>query len=286
MSLSARVPAGADTYKYVPEIFLNLVIEAAKSKLVAWDALNTQWTSGMVKGDTFYFPKSNAVTATEVVVGTKGSALDPFATAAVTLTVNQWYEAPVDIDYMTKLQTQAQMEQSAVAEAAYAIAKKMDTTANTLYSALGGSAYPNADTGDALTDDILLALKLALDEADVPMDGNRSLIVDPSGLSDMLKIDKLVAATYSAAGGNIKNGIIGQSVYGCTVRVTNNLTAASTGAYGAMIHKNAIAGLAQIEKAWRKEFEELHQTRFQSEALWGVVEVQDTFGKAFFTRHA
>ena len=73
-------------------------------------------------------------------------------------------------------------------------------------------------------------------------------------------------------------------LYGCTFRMTNNLTAATTGAYGVMMHKTAIIGVAQIEKAWRKVFEELHQTRFHSEALWGVLEARDTFGACFYTR--
>jgi len=53
-----------------------------------------------------------------------------------------------------------------------------------------------------------------------------------------------------------------------------------------MLHKRAIASVAQIQNAWVKEFEELHQRRYHSEALWGVVEVQDTFGVPFFTRKA
>jgi len=51
-----------------------------------------------------------------------------------------------------------------------------------------------------------------------------------------------------------------------------------------MYHKNAIASKVQIDKAWRKEFEELHETRIQAEALWGASEAQDTFGVPFFTR--
>jgi hypothetical protein len=53
-----------------------------------------------------------------------------------------------------------------------------------------------------------------------------------------------------------------------------------------MLHKNAIAGKAQIEKSWKKEFEELHLTLYNAEALWGVIEAQDSFGVALITRHA
>jgi len=287
MALSDRVPAGADTNKFVPKLYCQRVIDAAKKELVAWDAISSEWRNDLVKGNILYIPKTNAITATEVVVGTKGTSLNPFATGAVTLTINQWYEAPVDIDYMTLRQTQADIEGEAAREAAYAIDVQMDTSVCTLFSSLGGystSAY-GAD-GQTLTDDILIYLKETLDEADVPMvTGDRSLICDPSSLADILKIDKLVAADYVKIGA-VTNGIIGHSIYGCTVRVTNNLVAVSagTGSYGCMLHKRAIASAAQIDTAWVKEYEDLHLRRYHSESLWGVIEAQDTFGIPYFTR--
>jgi len=281
----ARIPSGADTYKFIPEIWSTRVEEAIKSDLVCWDAIDSSWQTQLKKGDTLYIPKTNTVTATEITIGTKGSSLNPFNTAAVTLTVNQYYEAPVDIDYTTKFQTQAAMETYAVKEGSYAIAVAMDTYINTLFYSLGGyttSAY-GAD-GQTLTDDILLYMVETLDEAGVPRDGNRSLILDPSGLVDMLKIDKFISANYVALGA-VTNGNVGKSpIYGCNVKVTNNLLAATTGAYGCLLHKRAIGAVAQIEKGWRKEYEDLHTTRYQSEALWGAVEVNDSFGIPFYTR--
>ena len=287
MALSARVPSGADTNKFVPKLYCQRVIDAAKKELVAWDAISSEWRNDLVKGNILYIPKTNVVTATEVAVGTKADSLNPFATGAVTLTIDQWYEAPVDIDYMTLRQTQADMEGAAAREAAYAIDVQMDTSVCTLFSSLGGystSAY-GAD-GQTLTDDILIYLKETLDESDVPMvTADRSLICDPSSLADILKIDKLVAADYVKIGA-VANGIIGHSVYGCTVRVTNNLVAVSagTGSYGCMLHKRAIASAAQIDTAWVKEYEDLHLRRYHSESLWGVIEAQDTFGIPYFTR--
>jgi hypothetical protein len=256
-----------------------------KKNLVCWDAFDTSWEKELTKGATLDLPVTNHVTATEVVIGTKGSALDPFATAGKQITVAYYYEAPVDIGYMTKRQTQSDMESVAVGEAAYAIGVTMDTSVATLFSTLNSSSVYGSD-GQTLSDDILLAIKETLDEADVPMDSDRSLIIDPSGLVDILKIDKFVAAEYGKMA-DVSNGKVGRSpIYGCMVRVTNNLVAASTGAYAVMAHKKAIAGAAQIQKSWKKEFEELHETRYQSEALWGVGEVRDNFGVPFYTRKA
>ena len=285
MALTARVPSTAATNLFVPALYCQRVIDAAKSELVAWDAISSEWRNDLVKGNILYIPKTNTVVATEVVVGTKGTALNPMNTTGVTLTIDKWFEAPVDIDYMTLKQTQVDAEDIAVTEAAYAVRKQIDSSVCALFSSLGGYATAAYGTdGQTLSDDILLYLKETLDEADVPMvTADRSLIVDPSGLVDMLKIDKLVAADYVKIGA-VVNGIIGHSVYGCMLRVTNNLTAATTGAYGCMLHRRTIASAAQIDTAWVKEYEDLHLRRYQSEALWGVIEAQDTFGIPFYTR--
>ena len=285
MALTSRTPTTLVTNLFVPAIYSNKVIEAAKSQLVAFDCINSEWASGMKKGNIFYIPKTNVVSATEVVVGTKASATNPMATTGITLTINQWYEAPVDIEDMSAFQTQTAAEDYASTEAAYAVNVKMDTSVCTLFTALSSSSIQGAD-GQTMTDDILLAVKEGLDEANVPMDGKRYLIVDPSALTDMMKIDKFIQNDYVNKGA-VTNGIIGNSpIYGCQVRVTNNLVAATTGAYAAMLHKNALAAKAQIHKAWTSEYKELHQTRYQAEALWGVIEAQTTFGKCFYTRHA
>lgn len=287
MSLTARVPANADTNLFIPKLYCNRVIEAAKKDLVAWDAISSEWRDDLVLGNILYIPKTNVVSAGEVIVGTKRAALDPLATTGVTLTINQWYEAPIDIDYMTIRQTQANVEELATTESTYAIKLEMDSYVCDLFSTLGGySATAYGSDGQTLNDDILLYCKETLDEYDVPMVlADRSIIIDPSGLVDMLKIDKLVSADYSKMGA-ITNGIIGNSVYGCKVRVTNDLTISegTVGSYGVMLHKKAIASAAQIDTAWVKEYEDLHLRRYQAEALWGATVAQAYFGIPFYTR--
>jgi hypothetical protein len=285
MGLSARTPTTTKTNLFIPALYSNKTEEAVKDELVAWGAIDTSWQSELVKGDILYITKSNTVTASEVVVGTKATALNPLNTTGVTLTINQWYEAPVDIDYMSIRQRGADPEKVASVEAGHAIKEIIDTSVCTLFSSLGGystSAY--GSDGQTLTDDILVYLMETLDESNVPRDGNRSLIIDPSGVADMIKIDKFIANQYVNIGA-VNNGVIGNSpIYGCTVRVTNNLVAATTGNYACMLHKKAIAGAAQIQNAWTKEYEDLHQRRYSVEALWGVIELNNSFGIPFFSR--
>lgn len=287
MTLSARVPAGADTAGFIPEIWAQQTVDEAQKKLVCLDATDHTWTIGKGKGDTVNIGVINHVTATEVVVGTKAASLDPATGSKLQLVMNQWYEAPIDIDDMTMRQAQIDWGAKARAEAEYSVRVQLDSSVAALFSALNatGTGVQGTD-GAEITDDLLIDIKELLDEADAP-DDDRFLILDPSGIADMLKYDKFIAAAY-VSDRPVENGQIARShpIYGCQVRKTNNLTAASTGAYAVMMHRSAIASAIQIETPWMKEFKELHNTRFQFEALWGVKEIRDTFGIPFYTRKA
>jgi hypothetical protein len=288
MALSARIPSGADTAGFVPDIWSAKVCDAMQNNLVAWSAFETgEFRSDLKKGHTVNIPISNHVTATEIAIGTKASSLDPATGSAKTLTVSYYYEAPIDVDYMTTRQSQVDWATMVQKEAAYAIAKKMDSSLLDIVYNLGGyttSAY--GSDGQTLTDDLLLYLFQTLNEADVPIE-DRVLILDPSGVVDLLKVDKFIAAQYANNTGAVNQGVIGKSpIYACTVKMTNNLKAATTGSYAVMAHKEALIGVAQMEPSWAKEFKELHVTRYQSEALWGVAEYRDDFGIPFYTRHA
>jgi len=287
MGLTARVPSAADTAGFVPEQWSQKIIDAAENQLPCWDAFDTdRWRSDLKFGDTINIGVTNHVTATEVVVGTKASSLDIATGSKLTIVVNQWYEAPVDVDYMTLKQSQLDWPTQTQKEAAYAIAKNMDSYINSLFSSLGGystSAY--GSDGQEFTDDLMLYLFQTLREADVPWDGDVSLICDPSTLVDMLKWDKIVASQYGSIGSTVE-GKIGKNVYGAMVRVTNNLTAASTGSYGVLAHKKAIGGVSQMEPTWVKEYEDLHLRRYSAETLYGVSELRNTYGIPFYTHKA
>ena len=284
MALSARTPTGADTAGHVPEIWSQLTRDQAEKELVAWDATDHRWQVDAKLGDTVNIGVINNVTATEVVVGTKAASLDIATGTKIQLVMDQWFEAPVDIDDMTIKQSQTNWEAKARAKGEYSIGVKIDSTVCALISALNASSVQGSD-GVALTDDLLLDIMELLDEADAPRDKDRFLILDPSAVRDMLTYDKFVASQYVDSG-SVQNGRVanGHPVYGCNIRVTNNLTAATTGAYAVMMHRQAIASALQIESPWEWHYKDLHQWRFQFEALWGVKEIRDDWGIPFYTR--
>ena len=286
MSLSARTPAAADTAGFVPEIWSQLIIDAAQKELVALDATDHTWQVGKKQGDTVNIGITNHVTATEVVVGTEGTNLDIATGTKKQLVMDQWYEAVIPVDSMTMEQSQIDWAAQCRKEAEYAIRVVIDTSVCTLFSTLNSDTVKGTD-GSAITDDLLIEVKELLDEADVP-DDDRFLIVDPSVIADMMVYDKFVSSLY-VPGQPVVNGTIAKNhpIYGCSVRKTNNLVAVSggTGAYAVMMHSKAIASALQINKPYIDSYQpRKHQTFFCHEALWGVLEVRDTYGIPFYTR--
>ena len=284
MAISARIPVGLDTNKFIPEIFGKNVIVAVKNKLVVVPFVNHSYEADLVKGDTLYIPRTNTVTATEVTIGTEGVIKDPLNTTALTLSIDKYYEAPVVVDYMSRRQSQVDLIAVAEDESAYAISKKVDSTLCDLFSALSGATGYGTD-GSAITDDVLIAAVEELDEADVPEDG-RAWMFDPSCKADIMKIDKFVRSDYFASD-VIPTGGFRKDVYGAPILITNNLTVGTTGNVGAYLHKNALAAvISESLTVDRVEQPLKHQLTINTTSLWGVGELRDTFGCPILTRLA
>jgi len=284
MAISARIPSGLDTNKFIPEIWSKNVLVAVKHKLIVVPVVNHSYEKELVKGDTLYIPQTNTVTATEVTIGTEGVQKNPFNTAAVTLTIDQYFEAPVTIDYMSRRQSQVNLVDKAADESAYAISKKVESTVCDLFAALSDATGYGTD-GSAITDDVLISAVEELDEADVPAE-NRSWIFDPSCKADIMKIDKFVRSDYFAAD-VIPTGGFRKDVYGAPILITNNLTVGTTGNVGAYLHRDALAiVISENLEVDRVEQPLKHQLVLNTTSLWGVGEIRDDFGCPILTRLA
>ena len=284
MAISARIPVGLDTNKFIPELFSKNVLVAVKNKLVVVPVVNHSYEKELVMGDTLYIPQTNTVTATEVTIGTEGVIKNPYNTTAVTLTINQYYEAPVVIDYMSRRQSQVNLVSNAEVESAYAISKKVDSTLCDLFSSLSDGTGYGTD-GSAITDDVLISAVEELDEADIPEE-NRSWVFDPSCKADIMKIDKFVRSDYFASD-VVPTGGFRKDVYGAPILITNNLTVNSTGNYGAYLHRDALAVvISENLTVDRVEQPLKHQLTINTTSLWGVIELRDDFGCPILTRLA
>ena len=286
MAITGRIPTTFDTNKFIPEIFSKNVLKATKSKLVAVPCFNNSYEKDLVKGDTLYILKTNNGTAYEITNGKELPDSNAFNTTAVTLSIDQYYGAKHTIDTMTKRQSHVDVYALAEEENAYAMRKKVDSSVCALFSAGRGGSVAGTD-GSAWTDDILVAAVEYLDEADAPED-NRVWIGDPSTKADIMKIDKFVRSDYFASDA-IPTGGFRKDIYGAPLLITNNLTAVTsgTGSYGVYAHKDFI-GIAICEDlvSFVEEQKSKHQVILETDVLWGVVELRDTFGYPIYTRLA
>ena len=286
MALSARIPSGLDTNLFISKQYSRNVLAAAKNNLVVVPIVNHSYETELTRGNIIYIPVSNVVTATEVTIGTEGVQKNPYANTGVTLTINQYYEAPVTIDTMSRRQSNVDLVTGAEVESGYAISKKIDSSLCDLFTALSG-ATGYGTSGSAITDDVLISAVEELDEADVPEE-DRSWVLDPSCKADIMKIDKFVRSDYFASD-VIPTGGFRKDVYGAPILITNNLTAhtSGAGAVGAYLHKNALAvAISEDMEVDRVEQPLKHQLVINTTALWGVTELRDTFGCPILTRLA
>jgi N4-gp56 family major capsid protein len=182
---------------------------------------------------------------------------------------------------MTDLQSQGDIVTKAKDASAYAIAKKIDYICGGLFGALSGGTGYGTD-GSAITDDVIIAAVEELDEADAP-DESRVWVLDPSCKADLLKIDKFVRNDY-VKGGVIQTGQFGM-IYNAPVLISNNLTVGSTGNVGAYYQKQALAiAIEENMLSYVVEEKLKHIKTINTETLWGVLEMRDTFGCPILTR--
>jgi hypothetical protein len=266
------------TAGFIPAKFSKDVIMHTKSNLVVADSVNTTFRDDLVYGYTVTIPLFSEASTAEITPGTAITPSDSAGTPA-TLTVNKWYGVAHEISEMAKIQSFADYFGKCAQSQAYSISKKVDTDLGALFSALSSSSVYGSD-GQEFTDDIILAIVQVLDEADVPEP--RVVIGDPSTRIDILKTDKFVRNDY-VRNPVVPTGKIGD-IYNMQVKITNNLTAATTGNYGVVMHEDAI-GLVMQKSPYSQVITEdkLHHTIVQTKVIYGLGELRDTFGKAFYT---
>lgn len=295
-----RRPSDALTGELVPELWSSRVINHVRSYLCCAQVVNTTWKDQLTKGDKVYIPVSTTVSTSTVDPTTtakipSSGVTTTFTTTNVSITIDYWKQAIIQIDDSVKAQTQAPafFEQKAK-DASYAIEKAIDTDVNGLFSGLYTSLGVYGSEGDPFTDDWLIAMMEVLDEADVPRT-ERALVGDPSVLADCYKIDKFMSYDYGKNPmGNIPSeagtgGYRGTVVaYNLPIYITNNLTATgTTGSYGALLHKDAIGLVIQSAPSIEKDRSAAAASDLvYVRCLWGSDIVRDTFGYAFYTRKA
>lgn len=270
------------TAKFIPEIFSTKVLMTLKDELVIAGAVSHDYQSDLSVGSKVWIPVFGAATTAEVTPGTALSVQDLAGTAA-SITVDKWYGAAAEVSEMSKIQNRPEYLSGAAKEIAYAIGAKIDLDIGALFSTLTSSTVYGSD-GQQFNDDLVIDISETLDEANVPT-RDRRIIGDPSTRADIRKIDKWMSKDYISSSPAL-NGQLTE-IYGMPILITNNLTAATTGSYGVMLHKSAIGVVIQQNPTAQEIVEPLkHRTVYQVKAIWGEDVIRTLCGKSFYTRKA
>ena len=263
---------------FVPEVWSQELIIEAENSLVIAKLVDRRFEKGYSYGDVVHIANLHNITANVVNVSNTATLYDSVQNTTP-ININNWYHAGVsEADAIRKMDRPDYLK-AVVPKLAYALAKQVDTGLATQFNDFTQTV---GTEGVKVDDDVLVAAKEYLDLADAPFE-DRSLIIDPETLGDILKIDKFVRMDY-VAGGVIESGRVG-NIYGCPVYITNNLEVLN-GSYHAasMMHKGALGLIMAYQKVTAFRDWIHFSDGILADALWGYNELIDTFGVWIKTR--
>ena len=302
MALGTAQQTVTTAANFIPELWSDEVIAGYKKNLVLGNLVTKINHSGK-KGDTIHIPapvrgSANAKAANTQVV------LQGDTHSVVNLSIDKHYEYSVVIEDITETQALSSLRRFYTDDAGYALATQVDDDLFTLMEGLqggtvGGSGAAlwekavigghgatlytgNSSNATDITDAGIRRMILTLDNADVPMD-NRSLVLPPIAMNDMLGINRFTEQAYIGDGSAIKTGKIG-SIYGIDVYISSNCPSINSDAQrvGLMIHKDAVALVEQLSVRSQTQYkQEYLGDLFTSDTIYGVGELRNDGGVAF-----
>ncbi|WP_156722657.1 phage major capsid protein [Streptomyces apocyni] len=163
------------------------------------------------------------------------------------------------VDDVDKRQAKGNVIPEAMSRAAYRLADTADQYIAGLYTGVAaandlGTVAVTAGTPTDAYDEVLVPLKVLLDEADVPKQG-RYCVVPPWFEGRLLRDDRFVSAEKAGTTAGLRNGMAGRAA-GFTIMVSNNVPNPAGDDYVIQAGVNAAISFAeQINKteAYRPE---------------------------------
>lgn len=181
-------------------------------------------------GDSVKINSIGAVTVGDYTKNTNMSAAQTLTDAQSVLTINKQKYFNFQVDAIDNAQQNPKIMDGAMAEAAYGLRDAMDQDVAALYAdaasanLIGSTGSPKTDAATAGQPYVYLTqLRQKLDEANVPDDGQRWVIIPPWYEAYLLQDSKFVANAAAAPGENtLANGQI-RTVLGMKVLKSNNV---------------------------------------------------------------
>jgi len=282
MALGANNTTKAIAGNFIPELWSDEVIGAYKSNLVLAN-LVTKLSHKGKKGDTINIPKPARGSASVKAAGAQVT-LSAAANTNVAISINQHYEYSKLIEDIAEVQALASMRKFYTDDAGYALATQVESD---LFGTMTGGSFVKGDgsawssgAGGAITDAGIRAMVLALDNADVPMDG-RSIVLPPVASNSMLGIDRFTEQQFIGSGDAIKTGKIG-AIYGIDVFVTNSAPTTGSNREGVMFHRDAAVLAEQVGVRTQTQYkQEYLGDLFTADTIYGVGELRSEASVAF-----
>ena len=305
MALGSNGVTLAVANNFIPELWPDEVIGAYKTNLVLAN-LVTKLSHKGKKGDSIHIPVPARGSASVKAANTQVT-LSAATNEKITVTIDKHYEYSKLIEDIAEVQALSSMRKFYTDDAGFALAKQVDSDLFALSEGFqdgtvggtGAAVYEKARIGGDgttlytgasrnctdITDAGIRAMLLLLDNADVPMD-NRSMVVPPIVVNDMLGLARFTEQQFIGSGDAIKTGKIGQ-IYGVDIMISTSCpltvgAATATDRVGMIVHKDALVLAEQVGVRSQTQYkQEYLGDLFTSDTIYGVAELRNDAGVAF-----
>jgi len=232
---------------FLPTIWSIETLKATENAFVAAGLVKRYDSLVKSRGQAIQIPNISNLTVTAKAANTDVTT-QAITETSTTLTINKWYESSFGIEDMAAVQSNYDLRSEYSQKAGYAIAKQVDTDVLGLYTGL--TTTDVGTYGTDISDSTIVSAILTLNLNDMPLE-NRAMIIHPSQMAAIMRIDKFVKADYLGEYNQptpVKRGpnsryMWGQ-IYGVPVYYTNNVPATAgtpTQYHNLLIHKEAFA---------------------------------------------
>jgi hypothetical protein len=213
-----------DTFK--PEVWSAVLLASLKKALVYGDLVNSDYEGEITDyGDTVTVNSVSRPTIGTYVPNVTNVTPQQLQTAQRKLVVDQAKYFAFSVDDVDARQARGDLIPAALSEAAYGLADVADQFLAGLYT--GVQAANNLGTIAVVTgtptsayDNVLVPLKVALDNANVPTEG-RWCVIPPWFHGRLLRDDRFIRADASGEASQAINGYVGKAA-GFSLRMSNN----------------------------------------------------------------
>ncbi|MCC6727895.1 MAG: P22 coat protein - protein 5 domain protein [Chthonomonadales bacterium] len=215
---------------FIPEVWsARLLANLHKAQVYGQPAVTSMDYDGDIRefGDTVRINAIGPVSVSDYTRNTDIDAPETLDDSQTVLAIDQAKYFNFQIDDADRAQQRPRVMDAAMAEAAYAVSDAADQHIAALYSAIDAGSFVGSDaspkTGYDASDvyELLVDLKVILDERNVPTEG-RFCVIPPFLHGYLLKDDRFVRAGTAATDRTLRNGEVGQAA-GFRMLMSNNV---------------------------------------------------------------